>query len=87
MEKIKVVAFVTIIEVVIKSEGLRKKPIFGEMQFRRLIEMFIETLGGTDWLSQGSERNFSTQTFQQRELRKHRHPQVSGCLINTIRKV
>ena len=60
MEKIKVVAFVTIIEVVIKSERPRKKPIFGEMQFRRLTERFIETLGGTDWVSQGTERNFST---------------------------
>lgn len=43
----------------IKSERLRKRTIFGEMQFRRLIEMLTETFETLAGFQQDSERNFS----------------------------
>lgn len=75
------VAFVTIIEAVIKSEGPRKRTIFGKIQFIRLIEMFIEIWGAPTGFHRAVK-----ETSTAERIEKCRSPQISGCFINTIRK-
>lgn len=73
------VAFITIIKAVIKPEGPRKRPIFGKIQFIRLIEMFIETFGALAGFHKAVKETFQLQ----RELRStevHRYPAPSLTL-------